>query len=131
MYTQDSFFTLSAAGQIGLGLLSVALAVALIWGCWRITRRMRRLLSLAVAVLVLWLFIWLSPQVYYGYYLLIFDGLPLQIVVQEPPSPLRLLRVLFFADRGTLSAHGQGILGWLTILGACLKMPHRSELTRP
>ena len=78
MYESDSFFTLSVGGQIGLALLSLWLSVLVLWALWRGTRGLPRLSRLGAAYLGFWLFVWLSPQVYYQYYRLIFDGLPVQ-----------------------------------------------------
>lgn len=114
-YPDDSFFTLSLAGQVGLALLSCLLAVGTVLLVWRVSRRGVPVLRLLMGLAVFWVFVWLSPQVYYGYYLLIFDGLPLQWVVQNPPSLVHVAELLGFAAQEDLSHHGQGVLGWLCI----------------
>lgn len=109
MYEGDSFFILSAAGQAGLAGLSALLAV-LAGACvlalkgvgWRLT----------AALCAFWLFLWLTPQIYYLYYQIILDDLPWQIIVGPPPSPDRLLDLLLFRGPGTLSNHAKGVLGW-------------------
>jgi hypothetical protein len=63
-----------------------------------------------------WLFLWLSPQVYYLFYQLIFAGLPVQIVITWPPGAETVLRRLTFTGPATLSAHGQGLLGWALLV---------------
>ncbi|SFJ78534.1 hypothetical protein [Jannaschia pohangensis] len=113
-YGEDSFFTLSGGGQLGLALLSLilwALAVLLVW---RLARGPIRGAVLALVVFVL--FVWLSPQIYYAYYFLIFDDLPVQIVIKSPPGPGYLLRLLTFTQEASLSRHGQGLLGWSLLL---------------
>ena len=75
MYAEDSFHTLSLASQIGLVVLSLLLAGLLIFASWRLALRRRLAARIAFAVLLLFLFVWLSPQVYYLYYLALFDGL--------------------------------------------------------
>ena len=77
MYESDSFFTLSVGGQIGLAALSLVLSVLVLWAVRRGTRGLPRLSRLGgcVSVARFWLFVWLSPQVYYQYYRLIFDGI--------------------------------------------------------
>ena len=70
-----------------------------------------RLSRLGAAYLGFWLFVWLSPQVYYQYYRLIFDGLPVQWVVGRPELG-EAMRLLTFTGPANLSAHGQGVLGW-------------------
>ncbi len=111
MYSQDSFHTLSAFGQVGLLVLSAALSGALIVLVWRLAAGRALMVRLLLALL-LWVgFIWLSPQVYYTYYLFLFDGLPLQWVARGP-QPGALARLLAFSGPATLSAHGAGLLGW-------------------
>ncbi|WP_299956203.1 hypothetical protein [uncultured Roseobacter sp.] len=119
IYAQDSFFTLSLVGQVGLVLVSVMLAAGTVFLAWRLSRVRSLILRACVAVVLFGAFVWISPQVYYAYYLLIFDGLPLQWVIQDPPSPLFLVKLLGFAVKSDLSHHGQGLLGWLC-LGAAL-----------
>ncbi len=99
-------------GQVGLAILSIVLSVLVLWGVHRLTRRLKWPLRLLVAMFTVWLFVWWSPQIYYAYYLLIFDGLPLQIVVKSPPTPLQVIRLLTFSEHASLSAHGIGALGW-------------------
>ena len=66
-----------------------------------------------VATILFFGFVWLSPQVYYTYYMTLFDGLPWQVVVKEPPSWRHLYGLMTFGGQTNLSAHSQGILGWL------------------
>ena len=111
-YDGDSFFRLSV---IGLITLSVFLTALTIWLSWWIGRRRRLVTRILIALAALYLFTWLSPQIYYGYYLMIFDGLPLQIVTGAPPSPTSVAQLLTFQSNATLSDHGKGALGWLLI----------------
>ena len=76
MYAEDSFHTLSLLGQIGLVALSLFLACLLVLASWRLALRRRAAIRIALALCLLYLFVWLSPQVYYLYYLTLFDGLP-------------------------------------------------------
>ncbi len=119
IYPRDSFFTLSLAGQVGLVLVSVMLAAGTVFLAWRLSRARSLILRAFVGVVLFGAFVWISPQAYYGYYLLIFDGLTPQWVVQDPPSPLFLVKLLGFSAKSDLSHHGQGLLGWLC-LGAAL-----------
>lgn len=111
MYERDSFFTLSVGGQIGLAVLSLGLSVLMLWAVWRGTQAMPRLSRIGSAYLAFWLFVWLSPQVYYQYYRLIFEGLPAQWITGWPELG-EAARLLTFTGPATLSAHGQGVLGW-------------------
>ncbi len=108
-YEGDSFFTLTGPEQVGLALLSLSLWAAMLALCaWP---RLRRWLAVLRAVGLFWAFVWLSPQVYYLYYLTIFDGLPWQVVVHRPPGVEHLLGLLTFTGEASLSRHGQGVLG--------------------
>ena len=112
----DSFYSLSGAGQAGLLVLSALLAViaalsvlapfrTAISPLWRMT----------AALAVFWAFLWLSPQIYYVYYLVILDDLPWQMVIGLPPDPAVMIDLLLFKGPATLAAHAQGVLGWLLL----------------
>ena len=116
MYEGDSFFTLSPLGQVGLVLLSVALATATVWLAWRVALRSRLITRALIGLGVYMVFAWVSPQLYYSYYLMIFDGLPIQWVIKWPPEMMRAVAEFTFTDRSSLAAHGRGILGWLCVL---------------
>ncbi len=118
MYEGDSFHTLSAIGQAGLLLLTTLLSAVAILIIWRIGRARPWPTRLAITLVAFWLFVWLSPQAYYAYYWFLFDGLPVQLVIKSPPSPLRVLRLAFFQEETTLSAHGKGVLFWLLVLAS-------------
>ena len=112
-------------------ILSLTLLIGWIW-CVRRLVRFRPLWARTLfAVAAFWLFVRLSPQLYYLYYLLISTGLPMQNVIQAPPALPKLAQLLAFRSNATLSAHAQAILGWGMILVAILKSPQRSELTAP
>ena len=117
MYEGDSFFTLGLLEAAGLLVVTALLALGML-ALARRFRRGRLWRRLVAAVVLLWLFLWLSPQVYYAYYQLIFDGLPVQIVIGWPPGAEAVLRRLVFAGPATLSAHGQGVLGWVLVVVA-------------
>lgn len=121
MYQDDSFHTLSQAGQIGLACLSLALTAVLLVLAWRMMGTRPLSVRIAIAIILFLGFVWLSPQIYYTYYLFLFDGLPLQIVIHPPPGPRYLADLIFFQDRATLSAHSKGVLGWLLLLIAFMK----------
>lgn len=117
IYAGDSFFTLSAAGQAGLAVLSLLLTAALIGFIWLCPRRA----ALFLAVILFWLFVWLSPQIYYEYYRLITDGLPAQIVVKDPPGSGQIVEMILFSGDPTLSAHGKGVLFWIVMVVAFVR----------
>ena len=109
MYEGDSFFLLSGLGQAGLAVLSALLAV----GAGACVLAFSGFgLRITAAFAVFWVFLWLTPQIYYVYYQIIFDDLPWQIIVRLPPSPDSLLDRLLFRGPSTLSNHAKGTLGW-------------------
>lgn len=126
MYQGDSFFTLSIAGQIGLAFLSAILALIFIYLGWRTTREKPLWLRLLIAIVLFFLFIWLMPQVYYTYYIFLL-GVPWQIIIQTPPTPLGLARILFFAENANLSFHAQAAIGW-TLLFIAMFRPRLNRL---
>ena len=86
----DSFFTLTLFGRAGLVLLSAVFLVSLFWLLAAKTRWLRKLwpepgMLFAVDIALGWLIYLaahhLSPQLYYSYYLILFDGLPAQWVI--------------------------------------------------
>ena len=115
MYRDDSFFTLSFAGQVGLLIVSLLLAGITVLGLISLCRTATWPVRLALALIVYSAFIWLAPQFYYFYYIFLFKVLPWQIVVATPPSPADLFDLLFFQNRHNLSFHAQGLFGWLMI----------------
>ena len=116
MYADDSFFSLPVIGQYGLAALSLALSIATCWLTWKIGRGRPIWIRLALALLAFWLFIWLSPQIYYHYYMLFFPDLPWQIVVKPPPGPGTVAELMGFQARENLANHSRGILAWLLVV---------------
>lgn len=121
MYENDSFLTLSIAERIGLLCVTLVLSVVLIWLFWLTIKRLNIWLRPLLALLFLYVFIWLSPQIYYLYYLVIFDFLDFKNVIHPPFNPLTLLKLLTFTESGKLADHGKGVLGWILIILSFLK----------
>ncbi|MEL6807798.1 MAG: hypothetical protein AAFO97_08455 [Pseudomonadota bacterium] len=120
MYGEDPFFTLTGWGQVGLVLLSMVFALAAL-GVTRMMTVLRPLLVRPPIWFVLFIFfVWASPQGYYAYYRLVFDGLPAQTVLGAPPRPEVLIALLTFQGPATLSAHSVGVLGWAMLVVALL-----------
>ncbi len=115
-FSEDSFFTLGLLERFGLLALSLFLSVM----CVVVVRRLplSLWLRLIAVPIILYLFIWLSPQIYYQYYIVIFDGLPWQIVVQNPPAISDFLSIIFFVQVETLAKLSQAVLFWAMILAA-------------
>jgi len=127
IYERDTFFELTLPGRAGLIMLSILLAFIVIYIAFILYKHRPRQspgidlgLRLLTAAILLWLFLWLSPQIYYLYYQAIFDGLPWQIVITTPPSIRDLGDILLFQNKNSLAEHSKAILGWILILGALI-----------
>ena len=112
MYEGDSFFTLTIWGRIGLLGLSVVFAVAALAITRLMTFHRPLLIRVPIWAVLFITFVWASPQGYYTYYRLIFDGLPAQSIVGAVPRPEELIALLTFRHSATLSAYSVGLLGW-------------------
>ena len=123
MYNQDSFFGLSKWGQIGLVCISTVLFIFMIFVTYKLLHRRTLWVRIIGALVLFWLFVWMSPQIYYTYYRTIIPDLPLQWVIWPPDSPLVAIRYLLFTGPQNLSAHSQGLLGWLLMAVTFLKLP--------
>ncbi|MEP0990577.1 hypothetical protein [Tateyamaria sp.] len=115
MYKQDSFFDLTPWGQVGLVAISTTLCLLLLLVAWAILRSHGPVIRIGGALVLFWLFVWLSPQIYYMYYWTIIPDLPVQWVIWPPPGLGKPFNMLIFNYRPNLSAHSQGILGWCTL----------------
>ncbi|MEM7191100.1 MAG: hypothetical protein AAF439_15925 [Pseudomonadota bacterium] len=115
MYDQDSFFDLTTWGQIGLFAISTALFMAMLLAARAIFYRRALPVRVAGALILFWIFVWASPQIYYQYYMVIIDDLPWQWVIKTPGWPTDTISLLFFQGPHNLSAHGKGLLGWSLI----------------
>jgi hypothetical protein len=121
MYNQDSFFDLTPLGQIGLACVSAVLFTVTVYVAWRLLRNFPVWVRPVGSLVLFYVFVWVSPQVYFQYYHLLFEFLPDQWVIFPPPSPVKAIEFLTFSGPQTLSAHGQGLLGWVTILAPFVK----------
>ena len=115
MYEGDTFFHLAPLARAGLVLLSAALAALTLGGTWLLVRRAHWPTRLLAALGAFVAFEWLSTQVYYLYYLLVFEGLPPQWVITWYPNPVAAAETLLFLGKATLSDHGRALLGWILI----------------
>jgi hypothetical protein len=112
MYQQDSFFDLSPWGQVGLACISLTLFGLMVVLSRRLLSRAPMWARVLGALVLFYVFVWVSPQLYYMYYRMVIPDLPLQWVIWPPDAPTKALRMLAFQWRENLSAHGQGLLGW-------------------
>ncbi|MEL6647645.1 MAG: hypothetical protein AAFQ05_08065 [Pseudomonadota bacterium] len=127
MYDQDSFFDLTPLGQLGLACLSVLLFVAMVYATWRLLRARTGLLKPLGALILFYGFVWVSPQIYFQYFHLLFEFLPDQWVIFPPPDPVDALALLTFSGPHSLSAHGQGVMGWMMIAAPWIGTPRKAQ----
>jgi len=123
MYDQDTFFQLSKLGQAGLTLLSFLLALILAHLSRVIFRKIPGInlavdltLRLFTVIGIFWLFLWLSPQIYYIYYQFLIDSLPWQNIISTPPTARDLSCILLLQNTNSLAQHSKAVLGWFLIL---------------
>jgi hypothetical protein len=116
MYEGDTFFNLTILGRSGLVALSITLFVVTMTAFYVIAKRISLVTRIVTAMVFLWAFIWLSPQIYYLYYIFLFEGLPLQNVIHQPPNAQEILSIMTFTSDAWLSAHAKAVLGWAMIL---------------
>jgi hypothetical protein len=118
MYESDSFFTLTVWGRLGLGVLSIVFALAAIGLTRVMTLRRPVVIRVPIWAFLFIMFVWASPQGYYIYYRLLFDGLPAQSVLGDMPPPQEIIALLTFRYQASLSAHAVGVLGWAMLITA-------------
>ncbi|MFK7746612.1 MAG: hypothetical protein AB8B47_16270 [Roseobacter sp.] len=128
MYGEDSFFALTPYGQVGLGILSLTLGVLMVAVTRLCTGGWPWVVRLMLALVLLWVFIWVSPQIYYTYYRFLFVDLPVQSVIGMPPPLGQTLRVITFTGPATLSHHGQGLLGLIMVIAALRRKRDTSDI---
>jgi len=121
MYLEDSFFDLSPWGRVGLLLISTCLFLITLFVTRRLLVNKPIWLSVSGSIVIFVLFVFLSPQVYYMYYRILIDGLPLQWVIKPTEAPVEALKYITFQGPQNLSAHSQGLLGWILVLTPFLK----------
>lgn len=116
MYNQDTFFHLSISGRMGLVIVSLVMSAILLASYWWLTNRCSIPIKILLTFVFIWGFIWFSPQAYYLYYIQIIEGLPLQNVIQYPPSIFETVQTITFTGNSNLSNHSKGILFWAMML---------------
>ena len=119
-YNNDSFSTLTPSQQIGLLILSSVLWGLTLWGTHCLIKNKKMALRLIISGCIFFLFIWLSPQVYYAYYQILWPDLAWQIVIQSPPRITHLLELITFSGRATTSWHARGLVGASLLILAML-----------
>ena len=130
MYEGDSFYTLSGWGQVGLVIVSILFAVLALGFTRVLVYRRPLLIRIPVWLVAFITFVWTSPQGYYTYYRMIFDGLPAQSVIKAPPPPAEIIALLTFTGPATLSAHSVGVLGWLMFVVAVWPQRQKNAATQ-
>jgi hypothetical protein len=122
-YPNDSFWTLTAAGRIGVLSIST-IGISFIFACltWktRLTLQIKSqasgsvwaLFDIAFGLLIFGVVHTVSPQVFYSFYCLIFDTLPNQWVIDKLFDTVRLQAIAGLAPTGNLADHLAGVVLW-------------------
>ena len=121
MCANDSIHTITVIQQIGLGFISLTLLSMMIFLSLKLFRNKPMIVRIMVAIGLFYLFVWLSPQLYYAYYILIFEDLPIQLVIKAPPGIWPLVKILTLQNNTRLSDHSLAFLDWVLISLALLK----------
>ena len=121
MYSNGSIHTLTVVQQIGLSFISLTLLSMMIFLSLKLFKNKPMLVRIMVVIGFFYLFVWLSPQLYYAYYILIFEDLPIQHVIKAPPGVGPLVKILTLQNYTRLSDHSLAFLGWVLISLALLK----------
>lgn len=131
-YPGDSFYTLTPLAGVVLGLISLLFCVAALGAAWtairwsgpRLGQPWRALAPFPVVSVCYLVWEFFAPQMHYFYYLIIFEGLPWQWIVQPGQVWSRILSFLgptaegsYSADLGALFLHAMILLA----LGAALR----------
>ena len=125
-YANDSYWTLSKGGRIGvLAISTVGLALFFVSLAWksRIILGLRAQISATAWVLFDIAFGWLafgvlhtiSPQLFYSFYRLIFDYLPNQWVIDSILDVETLSLIAQLSSGGSLSDHLAGVALWAIV----------------
>jgi len=115
MYAEDSFYTLTLFERLGLFCVSAVLLCAILALAALVMRKQGGPARVAIAAVLFMGFVWLSPQVYYGYYQMITVGLPQKSVIGPLPELSTLAGLISFSGLQTIAAHSAGGLFWVLI----------------
>ncbi len=126
MYLQDSFFDLSPWGRVGLLCISTCLFFLTFFATRHLLKNRPFWLCILGSLVIFVLFVCLSPQVYYMYYRILIDSLPLQWVIRPMEAPFAALKYITFQGPQNLSAHSQGLLGWLLLAAPFFRLKRGS-----
>jgi len=114
-YGNDTFFHLSAWGGAGLIVLSAMLAAGVVAFYFRVHTKLKTGGKITLAFVLTYLFVWLSPQIYYLYFATMTHDLPLQSIIGLPPSPTDIVWLVLFRQEPTLANHAQALLFWFML----------------
>lgn len=142
-YSGDTLHNLSLIGRIGLVLLTLVLVVLLISVSMvksRMLQQMPRashgaaaaifMMDLLLTFLLFAAAVTLVPQVYYTYYLLLFDFLDQQWII-KPSALVRAWHSLSMSAQAGSSSHAVGFSGWWLMVIVILSWLRHAALARP
>ncbi len=131
LYPEDSFHTLNLLPAFGLAALTLITTVALLAASWFATARLKRKfgkypvivigLDLVSTLLLFWIVLSFTPQIFYSYYTIVMPGLPAQWVVHGLLPFNDYLKVLKILPDATLASHTAGLTGWVLLCSKCIQ----------
>jgi len=126
-YSNDSYWTLSTAGQVGVLTITICgLLVLSALNAWKTNKILSRskhrarllvwLLDCALSVGVFILAYIVSPQVFYAFYQQVIPDLPNQWVIESAANWERITSIMIPRTGGTLADHAAGVAVGGTIM---------------
>lgn len=121
-YAGDSFWTLDAKGRAGVMVIA-AVGLSLVF--WAITAKTKAWaphfgtaflpVDIGLGWIIFAVAFAVSPQVFYIFYQLHFDGLPQQWVISGPKSVARLAEAIDLRNAGQISDDLAGVVFWAIV----------------
>ncbi len=133
-YPNDSFYTLSVPGAIGLALITTTLLLLILIASWFNTNIWIKrceaysvffksffvLLNMLLVIAVYQLFLVIAPQIFYTYYQFIFLDLPVQWVI-KPITVDKLLERFYLRLDGSIADHLASFTLWVLIFNTVIQ----------
>ena len=125
-YPTDSFWTLATSGRLGVIAISTiglgAMFAGLAWKTRRVLQIKTQvsatawmLFDMAAGCLIFGIIHTISPQVFYSFYRLIFDGLPNQWVIDTLFDRARMQAIAALPANANMADHLAGVILWAVV----------------
>lgn len=142
-YPNDSFYTLSVPGAMGLALITTTLLLLILLASWFTTHFWAKqsvgysvlfkgcffLLNTLLIIVAYQFFLVIAPQIFYTYYQFIFSDLPVQWVI-KPITVDKLLERFSLHPDGSIADHLASFTLWVLIFNTVTQWLSHTILTR-